>query len=85
MRSRRLLVIAALALVAGCQSETPLGQCVGLNGRATRDSTLVYEYSARNIVLGIVFAELIVPPVVVALKQLECPVARKPRAGGSRG
>lgn len=79
---RIALLIAALALTA-CRSESEnLGDgkahpCIGING--VKDSTLVYEYSARNIVLGVVFAEIIVPPVVVLLNKSQCPVAIRSR------
>lgn len=72
---RRPLTWAALVLpllLAGCVSETPLGKCVGLNGGERLDRR--YEYSARNVVLGVVFAEVIAPPVIVALNELKCPV-----------
>ncbi len=69
--------IAALALVAlaGCASETPVGKCVGIIEE--RDPRLEYKLSVRNVVVGIVFFELIIPPVVVLSDQLYCPVRAK--------
>lgn len=68
-------VMAASLLLGACESRTAFGPCVGLNGG--EDSTLVYHGSTRNIVLGVVFVETIITPVVVALKEYKCPVARK--------
>lgn len=70
-------VMLCAFLASACVSETAYGPCVGLNGG--EDSTLVYHGSTRNIVLAVVFAETIIPPVVVALKEYKCPVARKAR------
>ena len=70
------VALLLVLLLVGCKSKTEYGPCVGIN--EVKDSTLVYEYSARNIVVGIIFAELIVPPIVVVLNELQCPVNRKP-------
>lgn len=83
---KKLLFVIPMILLSACKSEVTLPnetepvQCVGFNtSEAERDSTLVYKISARNVVVGILFAELIVPPVIVALDELWCPVARKPK------
>lgn len=73
----RTMLKAALCLVValgitGCKSETSFGKCVGLNGHERSDR--VYEYSERNIVVGLVAFELVAPPVVVLLDELKCPV-----------
>lgn len=70
-----LTVILATVLLGACESSNKFGKCVGLNGG--EDSTLVYHGSTRNIVLAVVFSEMVIPPVVVALKEYKCPVARK--------
>ncbi|HEY5551569.1 MAG TPA: hypothetical protein VIK52_06765 [Opitutaceae bacterium] len=80
MRFKNRVALLALLLVGACRGSTALGECVGFNEVERAD--LRYEYSARNIVVGIVFFGLIAPPVVVALHQLKCPVERiAPRAG----
>jgi hypothetical protein len=69
--SLAVLLLAA----AGCDKATPLGPCVGLNG--VERPELRYEYSAKNIILGIVFFEVVAPPVIVVLNELKCPVSTK--------
>lgn len=81
---KKLLPLFILFLLTACRSEvilpnetTPVS-CVGFNTPENeRDSTLVYKISARNLVVGIIFFELIAPPVIVALDELWCPVRRK--------
>lgn len=58
----------------GCESSTQYGSCVGLND--AKDPTLVYKYSTRNIILGVVFFQLVAPPIIVGLNELECPVGK---------
>ena len=69
-----LWVFFILSLI-GCAKDTEFGRCVGLNGK--KDPSLLYEYSARNIAVGVFFFSLIAPPVIVGLNELECPVSRK--------
>lgn len=86
LRACRLAaMVATLALLTACETERTLSdgvtraQCVGIN--QPKDTLFNYEYSTRNIVLGVLFVEIIVPPVMVVLNDLECPVSRKvPRA-----
>lgn len=78
------LMLPMLLAATACESERPLGKCVGLNGH--EDTTLVYEYSATNIVIGVAFFEMVAPPILVALNELKCPIAKSDsplhRAGG---
>ena len=73
--SRHSLPLFLMLALTGCAENTPYGRCVGVNQQ--EDPTLVYEYSARNIVIGVVCIELIAPPIFVILDQLKCPVARR--------
>lgn len=56
-----------------CESHRSAGPCIGLNNDPTPGIT--YEYSVRNIIIGIAGIEMIAPPVIVVLKELRCPVA----------
>lgn len=67
----RWATAAVLILLAGCESRTDYGSCVGM-GEA-QDPRLHYKLSARNVVVGVVFFELIVPPIVVASDETFCP------------
>lgn len=83
-KSVLLAAIVALAL-AGCETETRFGQCVGITD--DKDPTLVYRLSARNVILGIVGFEMIFPPVLVLASETYCPVAKRPvrQAGATVG
>lgn len=48
--------------------------CVGVMEDAQRDSTLAYDVSGRNLVIGIVGAETIIAPVYIVLKDFYCPL-----------
>jgi hypothetical protein len=65
-------VFIAILLLSGCQTRTDYGRCIGLGEK--QNPKLVYRASARNIVVGIVFIELIIPPVVVATEEIYCPI-----------
>jgi hypothetical protein len=61
----------ALLFTTACETSRPLGACIGLNG--VPNPKLRYEYSVQNVVIGLVFSETIVVPVVVAMTELQCP------------
>lgn len=63
------------AMLSGCTSTTVFGPCVGMFD--DKDPALVYKLSAWNIGVGIVFAEMIIPPIVVIADETFCPVSRK--------
>jgi hypothetical protein len=67
-------VLILLALT-GCTTRTEHGECVGLGDEKKPD--LVYKVSARNLIICIVFLELIVPPVIVVVDDFYCPVGKK--------
>lgn len=70
-----IFAVSALLLLSGCASSTPYGQCVGINGK--EDPKLEYAYSAGNIGVGLIFFELVAPPIYVVLDELKCPVGPK--------
>lgn len=73
-KNRQRIGCLLLALFASaCDSETPLGSCIGVNGVPRSDRR--YEYSTKNVILGIVFIETVIVPVVVVLNKMKCPVA----------
>lgn len=74
-RIARVAVVAGLVLLAGCESERPLGKCIGLND--TPRPELRYEYSTTNIVMAFIFSETVVVPVIVVFNELECPAERR--------
>ena len=74
-----ILVAAALTtsilISSGCTEETSFGPCVGLDDEKNPD--LVYNISTRNMILSVIFIETIFVPVIVALDETYCPVAKK--------
>lgn len=70
---KKLLGIILLATLAACESERPEGKCIGLNGKPKPG--VEYEYSTGNIIVGVVFMEMIAPPIIVLLDELKCPVS----------
>jgi len=67
-----MAIFLIAALLSGCVSRTDYGQCVGLGDK--QNPKLRYRVSARNVIVGIVFVELIAPPVYVVLDETFCPV-----------
>jgi len=66
---------ALTMMMVGCTSSTAEGPCVGIGD--AQDPALVYKPSVQNIVVAILFFELVLPPVFVAVDQFYCPVGRK--------
>lgn len=65
-------MILFVLFLAGCQSKTDFGSCIGINDK--KNPKVEYRYSTQNIVIGIIFSETIIVPVVVVLDSLECPI-----------
>lgn len=68
------VALVALLLCAGCESRTDYGKCVGLGEK--QNPKLTYKLSGRNIAVGVIFIELIAPPIIVATDETFCPVGR---------
>jgi hypothetical protein len=71
------LVLALVALLAGCTSKTEYGQCIGAFD--DKRPELHYKASAKNIVMAIIFSETIIVPVVVAVDETMCPDGTNPK------
>lgn len=69
-----VMMICSLFMIS-CKSKTEYGNCIGALG--TEKPELEYEYSMRNIILAVVFSEMIMPPILVTLNQYKCPVGMK--------
>ena len=71
------LLVATLCvlLLAGCTSRTEFGPCIGLAD--DKDPKLIYKVSGWNIAMGIIFIEMIVPPILVATDETFCPIGKK--------
>lgn len=70
----KYLLVLCLFLTA-CTSKTEFGDCIGIADDKKPD--LVYKVSGWNIFIGILFAELIAPPIIVLAEEISCPVSKK--------
>ncbi len=65
----------ACLLASGCTSQTEYGKCVGVSDKQKPE--LEYKPSILNLVVGIIFMEFVVPPIIVAVDEFYCPVGKK--------
>jgi hypothetical protein len=72
--TKTLAILALVSLLAGCQTHTSAGPCIGAFD--DKNPALTYKVSSLNVVLGIVFFELIAPPVFVLADETLCPVSK---------
>ncbi len=70
-----VIALIFAAMLVGCSSHTEYGPCVGLG--EDKNPNLVYKVSAQNIAVAIIFFELILPPMFVAVDEFYCPVGFK--------
>ena len=74
---KKLLILALILFSCiSCTSQTQYGKCVGIAD--DKDPKLIYKLDTTNMVLGIIFIETIIVPIVVVNDQLFCPVGIKP-------
>ena len=66
--------LLALSLV-GCAGRTEYGECIGIDGK--ENPKYEYNYSVRNVVIGTIFAETLVVPLVVLFSELKCPIGTR--------
>lgn len=71
----KYLIIVGLLILSSCTSKNQYGDCIGLNQK--ENPKLKYQYSAGNIAVAVVFAEMVAPPIIVLLNELKCPVGEK--------
>lgn len=72
---KMISILLLTIMLTACTSKTKFGDCIGIVD--TEDQTLVYATSGWNIFWGVVFSELVVPPIVVIASEFKCPVAKK--------
>ena len=73
---KKILALVGLLALAGCEGSTQYGSCIGVG--STEQPKLRYDYSARNIVLAVIFSETLFVPLVVVLCDAQCPVGKLP-------
>lgn len=72
---KKLFVVLLLAALAGCATKTEYGDCIGLIDEGKPG--LHYKLSAWNLFMGVLFFELIVPPIIVVVDAAKCPVGKE--------
>ena len=73
---KKILLIALAAMfLAGCTENTQYGDCIGIADE--KDPTLIYKVDTWNAVLGIVFIETVIVPIIVLTTETFCPVGKK--------
>lgn len=70
MKLNALLLALALA-VSGCTTRTSGGECIGIAD--DKVPGVQYKVSVWNVIVGLLFIETIVVPVVVVADELMCP------------
>lgn len=73
---RTLLLACTILCTTACTSETAHGPCIGAFDE--KDPHKLYHTNAWNLAMGIIFVELIVPPIVVVVDETQCPYGEKP-------
>lgn len=80
----RALILAAVMLLAACQSKTEHGECLGAFDE--NDPRFVYKTSVQNVIVGAIFVETLIVPAVVVATEIKCPVSvRAPASSRSEG
>lgn len=62
-------------LFSGCEKENQYGKCVGID--EDKNPNLTYKISTRNVILGVLFFEILIPPIVVLASETYCPTGYK--------
>jgi len=71
---KKLLIILLIGL-SGCTSHTSYGDCIGAFD--DKNPSLVYKLNVWNLVVGVFFVGMVVPPIVVIADETLCPVGFK--------
>lgn len=74
-----LLAAALLTMMQACTSSVPINgrevPCIGAFEEP--DPRYVYKANVKNIVLAIIFVEMVIPTVVIILDETRCPVSER--------
>jgi hypothetical protein len=68
------VVLMASLVFAGCTTRTEYGACVGIGEH--QNPKLYYKISGWNLAMGIIFFEMILPPILVAVDETYCPMGK---------
>lgn len=68
-------IICLTLLLVGCRASTEYGECIGVADDPQPE--LIYRWSKRNVIVGLIFSESLFVPGWVILFRLKCPVGKK--------
>lgn len=71
----KYIICVMLLSLCACTSKTQFGDCIGAFD--DKKPNLEYKLSSWNLFLGVVFFELIAPPIFVVVDKTFCPVGNK--------
>lgn len=69
------LVLTLCLFVSACTTKTEYGDCIGIGD--DRNPNLIYKIDTTNAVLGVVFFEMVLPPIYWLADDFFCPIGRK--------
>ena len=72
---KKLVMLIIMLLFISCTSSTQYGTCIGAFD--DKDPNKVYKVSAWNIAMGVIFFEMVLPPIFVIIDETLCPVGIK--------
>lgn len=73
---KKLLILSTILIaLSSCTSKTEFGPCIG--AFEDKNPAKVYHVSTWNVILAIVFSEMLLPPIFVILDETNCPVGDK--------
>lgn len=70
-----ILLTLSLVSLCACTSKTEFGNCVGVG--EDKKPNLEYKLSTWNIAMGVIFFEMVAPPILVVVGETYCPVGNK--------
>lgn len=68
-------ILAIFMTLTACTEKTGFGPCIGAFDE--KDPKKEYHVSGWNVAMGVIFWELLVPPIVVVINETHCPVGNK--------
>lgn len=71
---KRVTILLAALMLAGCTTKTPYGDCIGAFDDAKPG--VQYRLSVRNTILAVVFVETVFVPVLVVANEARCPIGK---------
>lgn len=72
---KTIAALLLLVVLTGCTDATEYGECIGIG--QDKNPNLEYKIDGWNLAIGIIFFELVAPPVIVAADETFCPVGKK--------